>query len=154
LRPRSSPQGALPLGTPLLSLKERSKEAIWPKTAFSAGVSQNLPAKNAVFCDSKSFWGAGGFFQKSPSPGWQGQSPCVLRPRSLPQGALPLGTPLLSLKERSKEAIYRKLRFRQGFLKISLQKTQFFAIPKVFGVQGDFFKNPPRRGSRGRAPAS
>jgi len=36
------------------------------------------------------------------------------------------------LKERSKEAEYRKLRFRQGFLGISLQKTQFFAISKVF----------------------
>jgi len=81
-----------------------------------------------------------------------GQSPACWR-RVFPQGALPLGTLLLSLKERSKEAKYRKLRFRQGFLRVSLQKTQFFAISKVFGVQGDFFKNPPRRGGRGGAPA-
>jgi len=43
-------------------------------------------------------------------------------------------------KQRSRNG--RKLRFRQELLAFSLQKTQFFAMIKVFGVQGDFSKIP------------
>jgi len=51
---------------------------------------------------------------------------------ALPQGALPLEILLLSLKERSKEAFMAENSVFGRDLRISRQKTQFFAITKVF----------------------
>jgi len=131
-------QGAPPLGTLLLSLKERSKEAVWPKTLFSAGDLRIPPRKTQFFAFSKFLKILKELFSKSSLSGCRAE-PCVLRLR-FSQGAPPLGTLLLSLKERSKEAVWPKTLFSAGDLRIPPRKTQFFAFPKFLKFLKTSFK--------------
>ena len=55
-----------------------------------------------------------------------------------PKGRRPLETPLLSLKERSKEANSKKLRFLQELLTVPAENAVFSCI-KVLEILKNFF---------------
>jgi len=70
-------------------------------------------------------FGVQGDFSKIPLAGCRAE-PCGYRGRGSPQGAPPLGTPLLSLKERSKEAkMAENSVFGRSFSRFPCKKRSF-----------------------------
>jgi len=97
------PRGAAPWNPAPFFERKEQRSNIAENCVFGRDFLR-FPCKKRSFLLFQKFLGIlKGLFSKSPLSGCRAE-PCVLRPH-LPQGALPLGTPLLSLKERSKEAI-------------------------------------------------
>ncbi|MBE6637501.1 MAG: hypothetical protein E7618_06845, partial [Ruminococcaceae bacterium] len=131
-----SPQGALPLGTPLLSLKERSKEADIPKTAFSAGISQKFPCKKRSFLLFQKFLGCRGFFSKIPLAGVAGAEPLRLETAFLPpRGAAPWNPASFFERKKQRSDMAENCVFGRGFSGSPCKKRSFLRFQKFLGCR-------------------